>query len=55
MIKFSVKTEASANLDLQTKVIVANARSVLPRLIVNKVLNSLNIPNSTVKWVYQLS
>ena len=44
-MNLAVKTEAPANLDLQTKVIVACARSVLPWLIVDKVLNSLNLPN----------
>ena len=44
-MNLAVKTEAPANLDLQTKVIVACARWVLPWLIVDKVLNSLNLPN----------
>lgn len=33
--KFIVKTEAPANLDLQTKDIAVCVRSALPRLVVN--------------------
>ena len=45
-----MKMEAPANLDLQTKVIVACALLVLPRHIVKKVLNSLNLPIQIQPW-----
>lgn len=45
--KIIVKTEAPANLDLQTKVIVACARSVLPRLIVSKISMSVQQETTT--------